>query len=141
MKLLKTTTTIGLIAVTLASCGGTKTVYVTDTEVPNSPEKTVVKTTDAPIATTPPAVWSDEDEFIADIYNSTSGTIYLEDQDMIDAGYSTCDGLRSGMSGYDVLEVILSSSDGVASVEELLTNVVASAVINFCPEQQYKFSN
>ena len=142
MKLFRTTTIIGVIAMALVSCGGTKTIYVTDTEVPNSPETTenVVKTTDAPIATTPSAVWSDEDEFIADINNGYDGAIYLEDQDMIDAGYSTCDGLRSGMSGYDVLEVILSSSDGVSSVEELLGTVVASAVINFCPEQEYKFS-
>lgn len=40
----------------LAACGGTKTIYVTDTEVPNSPETTekVAKTTDAPIATPAP---------------------------------------------------------------------------------------
>lgn len=129
----------------LTACGGTRTVYVTDTEVPNSPEITVVKTTDAPIATPaptqPPVAWSDEEEFISDIYNGYDETIYLEDQDMIDAGYTTCDALRNGMSGYEVLEVIISSGGGIPSIEELLGTVVASAVVNFCPEQAYKFDN
>jgi hypothetical protein len=133
------------ILLTLTACGS-KTVYVTSTEVPNSPETTVkvVKTTDAPIATPAPtqapAVWSDEDEFIADIYNENTGPIYLEDQDLIDTGYAVCEGLRSGMTGYDALDAIVSSSEGDAAVEELLINVTASAVINFCPEQEYKFN-
>ena len=133
------------ILLTLTACGS-KTVYVTDTEVPNSPETTVkvVKTTDAPIATPAPtqapAVWTDEDEFIADIYNENSGPIYLEDYDLIETGYAVCEGLRSGMSGYDALDAIVSSSEGNAGVEELLTNVTASAVVNFCPEQAYKFN-
>lgn len=134
------------ILLTLTACGS-KTVYVTSTEVPNSPETTVkvVKTTDAPIATPAPtqapAVWSDEDEFIADIYNENTGPIYLEDQDLIDTGYAVCEGLRSGMTGYDALNAIVSSSEGDAAVEELLINVTASAVINFCPEQEYKFND
>jgi hypothetical protein len=134
------------ILLTLTACGS-KTVYVTSTEVPNSPETTVkvVKTTDAPIATPAPtqapAVWSDEDEFIADIYNENTGPIYLEDQDLIDTGYAVCEGLRSGMTGYDALDAITSSAEGNAAVEELLINVTASAVINFCPEQEYKFND
>lgn len=133
------------ILLTLTACGS-KTVYVTDTEVPNSPETTVklVKTTDAPIATPAPtqapAVWTDEDEFIADIYNENSGPIYLEDYDLIETGYAVCEGLRSGMSGYDAIDAISSSAEGNAAVEELLINVTASAVINFCPEQEYKFN-
>ena len=133
------------ILLTLTACGS-KTVYVTDTEVPNSPKTTVkvVKTTDAPIATPAPtqapAVWTDEDEFIADIYNENSGPIYLEDYDLIETGYAVCEGLRSGMSGYDAIDAIASSAEGNAAVEELLINVTASAVINFCPEQEYKFN-
>ena len=134
------------ILLTLTACGS-KTVYVTDTEVPNSPETTVkvVKTTDAPIATPAPtqapAAWNDEDEFIADIYNENSGPIYLEDYDLIETGYAVCEGLRSGMSGYDAIDAIASSAEGNAAVEELLINVTASAVINFCPEQEYKFND
>ena len=131
------------ILLTLTACGS-KTVYVTSTEAPDTTVK-VVKTTDAPIATPAPtqapAVWNDEDEFIADIYNANSGPIYLEDYDMIETGYVVCKGLRGGMSGYDALNAIISSSEGNAGVEELLTNVVASAVVNFCPEQSYKFDN
>ena len=131
------------ILLTLTACGS-KTVYVTDTEVPNSPEitTTVVKTTDAPIATpAPEPVYTDEDEFIYDINTSYDNTIYLEDQDMIDAGRATCDALRSGSTAYDTLSAIVSSADGDPDIEELLTSVVASAIINFCPEQQYKFDN
>jgi hypothetical protein len=131
------------ILLTLTACGS-KTVYVTSTEAPETTVK-VTKTTDAPIATPAPtqapAVWSDEDEFIADIYNENTGPIYLEDQDLIDTGYAVCDGLRSGMTGYDALDAITSSAEGNAAVEELLINVTASAVINFCPEQEYKFND
>ena len=133
------------ILLTLTACGS-KTVYVTSTESPETTVK-VVKTTDAPIATpapsdtyAPPVTWTEEDEFIADIYNENSGPIYLEDYDLIETGYAVCEGLRSGMSGYDALDAIVSSSEGNAGVEELLTNVTASAVVNFCPEQAYKFN-
>ena len=128
------------ILLTLTACAS-KTVYVTSTEAPDTTVK-VTKTTDAPIATpAPEPAYTDEDEFIADIYNENTGPIYLEDQDLIDTGYAVCDGLRSGMTGYDALDAIVSSSEGDAAVEELLINVTASAVINFCPEQQYKFDN
>jgi hypothetical protein len=128
------------ILLTLTACGS-KTVYVTSTEAPDTTVK-VVKTTDAPIVTSgPEPIYTDEDEFIADIYNENSGPIYLEDYDMIETGYVVCEGLRGGMTGYDALNAIVSSSEGNAAVEELLINVVASAVVNFCPEQQYKFDN
>jgi hypothetical protein len=133
---------IPIIVGTLVLVGcGTKTVYVTSTEAPDTTVK-VTKTTDAPIATpAPQPAYTTEDEFIYDIYNGYDETIYLEDQDMIDAGYATCDALRNGMSGYEVLEVIISSGGGIPSIQELLGTVVASAVVNFCPEQAYKFDN
>jgi hypothetical protein len=139
MKLFRTTTIIGVIAITLASCGGTKTVYVTDSSPETTPE-----TTDAPIATPAPTeapvVYTDEDEFIYDINTSYDNAIYLEDQDMIDAGYATCEALRSGGTAYETISAIASSADGDPDIEELLTSVVASAILNFCPEQEYKFS-
>ena len=118
--------------------------YVTSTEVPNSPETTekVVKTTDAPIATpAPEPVYTDEDEFIYDINTSYDNAIYLEDQDMIDAGRATCDALRSGGTAYETISAIASSAGGDPDIEELLTSVVASAILNFCPDQEYKFNN
>jgi len=135
-----TTITIALLALT--ACGS-KTYYVNSTEVPNSPETTakVVKTTDAPIATAAPSTWSDEDEFIADVNNGYSRPIYLEDSDMIEAAYGVCDALRNGGTAYDVLDAITSSAEGNTDIEELLATVVAAGVVNFCPEQQYKFDN
>jgi hypothetical protein len=133
---------IPIIIGTLALVGcGSKTVYVTSTEAPDTTVK-VVKTTDAPIATSAPEpVYSDEDEFIYDVETGYGRTIYLEDQDMIDAGNATCDALRSGSAASEVLYAITSSADGDSDIEDLLVNVVASAVVNFCPEQQWKFDN
>ena len=133
---------IPIIIGTLVLVGcGSKTVYVTSTEAPDTTVK-VVKTTDAPIATpAPEPVYTDEDEFIYDINTSYDNTIYLEDQDMIDAGRATCDALRSGSSAYETISAIASSAGGDPDIEELLTSVVASAIINFCPDQQYKFDN
>jgi len=133
---------IPIIIGTLALVGcGSKTVYVTSTEAPDTTVK-VVKTTDAPIATpAPEPVYTDEDEFIYDINTSYDNTIYLEDQDMIDAGRATCDALRSGSSAYETISAIASSAGGDPDIEQLLTSVVASAIINFCPDQQYKFDN
>jgi hypothetical protein len=136
---------IPIIIGTLALVGcGSKTVYVTSTEVPNSPETTekVVKTTDAPIATpAPEPAYTTEDEFIYDIETSYGKYISVSDEQMIDTGYATCNALQSGSTGYDVLNSIISSANGDADIEEFLTSVVASAVINFCPEQEYKFNN
>lgn len=137
------TLTIGALA--LVACGS-KTVYITQ-EAPTTTVK-VTKTTDAPIATpapsdtyAPPVTWTAEDEFISDVEMGYDNTIYLQDQDMIDAGRATCDALQSGSSAYDVLSAITSSADGDSNIEELLGTVVASAVVNFCPEQSYKFDN
>ena len=129
---------IGTLALT--ACGS-KTIYVTSTDAPATTVK-VTKTTDAPIATpAPEPVYTDEDEFIYDIENTYNSPIYLDEQDMIETGYVTCDGLQSGLSGMDVIQVIISSAEGDSNIEELLGVIVASAVINFCPEQQYKFDN
>ena len=131
------------ILLTLTACGS-KTVYVTSTEAPDTTVK-VVKTTDAPIATPAPtqapAVWNDQDEFISDIKSSYCKYISVSDEQMIYTGYATCAALRTGSSGYDVLNSIINSADGDADSEDFLTSVVASAVINFCPEQEYKFNS
>ena len=133
---------IPIIIGTLALVGcGSKTVYVTSTEAPDTTVK-VVKTTDAPIATpAPEPVYTDEDEFIYDINTSYDNAIYLEDQDMIDAGRATCEALRNGGTAYETISAIASSAGGDPDIEELLTSVVASAILNFCPEQEYKFDN
>jgi hypothetical protein len=135
---------IFVVALLALTACGSKTVYVTSTEVPNSPETTekVVKTTDAPIATSAPEpVYTDEDEFIYDIETSYDKYISVSDEQMIDTGRATCNALWSGSTGYDVLNSIISSANGDADIEDFLTSVVASAVINFCPDQQYKFDN
>lgn len=127
---------IGTLALT--ACGS-KTVYVTDTEVPNSPETTVkvVKTTDAPIATpAPEPVYTEEDEFIYDIESNYSGTIYVSNQEMIDTGRVVCQSLLDGMSGQEVVWAIENAGGDL----EFVQLVALSAVANFCPSQAYKFN-
>lgn len=133
---MKRTIAIAIGTLALVSCGGTKTIYVTSTEAPETTVK-VTKTTDAPIAVAPS--WSVEEEFILDIEGNYDNVIYLSDSELIDAGYTTCIALENGMTGYEALEIIVSSADGDPDIESLLTSVVASAVVNFCPEQEYKF--
>ena len=129
---------IGVLALT--ACGS-KTIYVTSTDAPATTVK-VAKTTDAPIATpAPEPVYTDEDEFIYDIENNYSLPIYLDEQDMIETGYTTCDGLQAGLSGMEVIEVVISSAEGDSRIEDLLLTIVSAAGVNFCPEQQYKFDN
>lgn len=123
----------------LAACGGTKTVYVSDTEAPDTTTE-VVKTTDAPIATAPPstqAPWTDEDEFIYDIESNYYGTIYVSRYEMISTGKVVCDSLLGGMSGEEVIWAVVQAGGDT----EFVTTVVSSAVVNFCPSQMYKFEN
>ena len=125
-------------AIALTACGS-KTVYVTDTEAPNSPETTVkvVKTTDAPIATpAPQLVYTEEYEFIYDIESNYSGTIYVGRDQMIEAGRVVCQSLLDGMSGQEVVWIIENAGGDL----EFVQTVALSAVANFCPSQVYKFN-
>jgi hypothetical protein len=124
--------------IALTACGS-KTVYVTDTEVPNSPEKTIVKTTDAPVVTPAPttqAPWTEEDEFIYDIESNYSGTIYVSSSQMIETGRIVCESLLDGMTGQEVVWAI----ENAGGELEFVQLVALSAVANFCPSQAYKFN-
>ncbi len=135
---MKRLTPIIIGALALTACGGTRTVYVTDTEVPNSPEKTVVKTTDAPIATPAPtqAPWTEEDEFIYDIESNYDGTIYVSRSEMIETGRIVCESLLNGMTGQEVVWAIENAGGDL----EFVQLVALSAVANFCTSQVYKFN-
>jgi hypothetical protein len=127
---MKTKLIIGLGALALTACGGTKTVYVERTDAP-------AKTTDAPIATPAPtqAPWTEEDEFIYDIESNYSGTIYVGRYEMIETGRIVCDSLLDGMTGQEVVWAIESAGGDL----EFVQLVALSAVANFCPSQIYKF--
>ncbi len=121
----------------LAACGGTRTVYVVNTDAPDT--SAPKRTTDAPIATPaptlPPSTWTVEDEFLFDIQDSYFGTIYISESEMIETGRLTCEALLNGASGEDVLWAIV----GAGGDTEFISAVVASAVVNFCPSQAWKF--
>jgi hypothetical protein len=124
--------------IALTACGS-KTVYVTNTEAPDTTTK-VVKTTDAPIATPaptlPPVTWTAEDEFLFDIKNSI-GYVAVSDYDLLDTGYMVCSTLRGGATGQDLIIAIT----GVGYEQEFLVAVSASAVLNLCPDQAWKIES
>lgn len=130
----RTLITAGLL---LALAGCSKTVYVNDTTPPDTTEKKQT-TTDAPIATPaptlPPTTWTAEDEFLFDIKN----TVYVavSDYDLLETGYIVCDALRSGATVTDLAIAITS----VGYEQELLAAVAASAALNLCPDQAWKFN-
>lgn len=115
----------------LAACGGTKTVYVVNTDAPDTTVKKSPETTEAPTPTLPP--WTPEDEFIFDIENSY-GLVYLPDSDLFETGYLVCSTLRGGASASDIV-LVLATLDQ----PELAVAITTSAVLNLCPDQLWKF--
>lgn len=137
---LKSTLAIGLLALT--ACGGTKTVYVVNTDAPDTTVKQVA-TTDAPVRTpvrtTPPVYYTAEDEFLFDI-ESSYGPILISEATVIEVGYATCEFLRGGGTKQDLLWAMESSIVSSGGDANFVVAVVASAVVNFCPEQAWKIA-
>ena len=123
------------LALALTACGHTteKIVYVPETDAPT--EATDAPETTKPIVTQPVATWTDEDEFIWDI-ESSYGTIYIPESDVIEVGYLVCQTLRGGATASDIYIALGNLDDATFA-----TAVTASAVINFCPDQQWKFGS
>jgi len=117
----------------LAACGGTKTIYVEPTDAPTTTIKPA-RTTDAPVAQ-----YSDEDWFLYEI-EELIGETYVDDQMLIDTGYMVCEALRAGAT-MEMLAYLIDDNSNDADTANFLAAISASAVINFCPDQQYKFNN
>ncbi len=129
----------------IAACGS-KTYYITETVPASAGEKSTTTTAvqrttvPKPVYTTQPSYGSnyDDDMFVATVYDLFSGAIYLSDDDLINTGRSTCVSLRNGMTGDQLMEVLITSSGYDESILELLSAVVASAIVWYCPEQAWK---
>ncbi len=133
MNLSKYVVALGAAVLTISACGSTeKIVYMP------APEAQVAPT--QPPQTYAPSLNNKERTFLSDVRDLYQGVIYVEDQLVIDAGYETCDLFRMGYTLQDVIDVLNESARGDDSIYELLSSVVAAAVFNFCPEQEYKFT-
>jgi len=123
--------------IALTACGTTRTVYVDNTDAIDEGYE-VPTTTNAPATTPaptlPPVTWTAEDEFLFDIKNSI-GYVAVSDYDLLDTGYMVCTTLRGGATAMDVVLAIT----GVGYEQEFLAALTASAVLNLCPDQQWKF--
>lgn len=134
---MKTKLTILLGALALTACGGTKTIYVESTDAPDTTVK-VVKTTDAP-ATTPAPVLTDEDLFVLGVHATAGQTVYVDDETLIETGYSVCSAFAGGATLDDVATIAVIQADGDEDILDLLATITASAVYNLCPEYSWMF--
>lgn len=133
---------IGTLALVLAGCGGTETVYVTATDSPTTTARatttTTTTTTDAPVGNYLPPV-NPTDEFLLQVASSYDGPIYVTDSEMISAGYAVCASLDSGVSAEEVATAVAGASGSDPNTMEFLVAVTASAVLTFCPSHAWKF--
>jgi len=133
----KTKLIIALGALALTACGGTKTVYVANTDAPDTTTK-VVKTTDAPIATPAPSL-SDEDLFLLGVYSSNTNPVYVDDETLIETGYATCLAFDGGATLEEVAVIAVTQAGGDDRILELLASITASAVYYLCPQHAWMF--
>lgn len=137
---------IALASASLVACGS-KTYYITETVPTTEVEDTT--TTKAPRTTAPKPVYTTqpfsgsyltvtEQNYVDGIHELFSGVVYLSDDELINAGYTTCSSLRAGMTGDQMMEVLINASGYDAEILELLSVVVASAIVWFCPDQAWK---
>lgn len=134
MNLSKYAVALGATVLMVSACGGNDRIVYMPT-----PEAQVAST--QPTPTYSSSFTSKEKSFLSDVRELYTGIIYVEDQLIIDAGYKTCDLFRMGYTLQDVIDVLNESARGDESIYELLSSVVAAAVFNFCPEQDYKFTD
>jgi len=137
MKKIIAISAICLTGITITACGKTETVYIEKstttpptTETPSTPETTYQTLPAEP-------EWTVEDEYLWDI-TSQHGTALVDDTTLIETGYVVCDTLRAGVPVEQVAYTLIQSSQGNYQIQQYLTTVVASAIVNLCPEQQYQ---
>ena len=140
---LKSALAIGLLGLT--ACGGTKTVYVVNTEPEQTeaPETTVrVTTTDAPIAVAPsdePYRNSDERIFLASFHSMYTGYLVLNDEELLNLGYTMCGAMDNGYSLETVVNAIIYEYPNMSQQDQdFVSAVLASAIINLCPQHEWQ---
>lgn len=125
---------------------GSKTYYITET-VPATDAKSTTTTSKPPRTTAPKPVYTtqpnygssyDEEMFVQSVYDLYPGVIYLADEDLIETGRMTCTSLRSGLTGDQLMQVLVESSGYDQSLLDLLSALAASAIVWFCPDQAWK---
>ena len=134
-----------LAALTLAACGGTKTVYVVDSlpeDLQTTQPSTITDPKPRPTTTlyTPPAnnYSSDEDLFIAGVYSMYPRPIYLSDYELLNMAYTICSTLDTGVSLDTVVAVIAANMPATTDMQEFVAAILASAIYNICPRHAWQ---
>lgn len=136
----------------LTACGETKTVYVVDTlpdEVTTTTELAPTTTKPRPTTTvstyTPSSgIYSYREELFLDGVQAAYGsTIYVSDSDLVDMAYVICDTLDTGVSLETLITVVAAemSSYATADTYQFVTAIMASAIVNICPQHQWQIPN
>jgi len=136
------------LLITLAACGGTKTVYVVDTLPPEMTTTSPKTATTKPRPTTtvaryiPPTNYYsyDEQAYIDGVASLYSSYIFISDDELLDTGYAMCNTLDSGISLSTLLVILASELPPTADMAEFSSAIIASAIYNLCPEHTWQLA-
>lgn len=138
-------TVVIVAAMLLVSC--TKEVYVVQATTTTMETTTTIEattTTERPIPTTTEAPYINlTNTFLEYIHSNTSLGLYYDDNTLINIAQTICQGAESGMSGDQIIQVILEAAYGNGLTDEQIMDVATLAgagVATFCPEYQYVFN-
>lgn len=134
-----------LLCLSLTAC----TIEVKDDSSPATTTTVAATTTTMRTTTTteyvpPTTAYFDRTQVFLDyIYQETDLDIYMDDSTIIGIANVVCDGARSGLSGDDILRVILESAteNGLSDSQiQDLAILSGAGVATFCPEYNYIFN-
>jgi hypothetical protein len=145
MNILSIKKTIVLLSVTLTAC--TVNVGSKSQEQATTTTSTTVKattTTEAPIPTTEAVEFLNRtDLFLNYIHENTALDLYYDDATIIGIAETICEGAESGLSGEQIIEVILEAAYQNGLTDSQISDMAVLAgtgVATFCPEYTYIFN-
>lgn len=135
-----------LIAITaLAGCSAEKGVSLATTTTVEATTTTVAPTTTEVVLTTPPTTqpaMSDEDWFLAFVYEDTNLEWVYNDYELLQLGRGMCGFLYQGYTADDVIAAMVEVYFTTSMTEDMAMDLAALfgyAVSSFCPEYDWMF--
>ena len=90
-----------------------------------------------PAPTQPPApAYSVEENFTEAVRMVHQGPVYVSDRELLDAGWSVCEGAANGVTA-DQMMALVESSASDQDTYNLLMEVTFAALMILCPEYEY----
>lgn len=135
---MKLTTTLVAGALVLAGCT-TKNYYGEELKpLPTTgPTSTVKRTT---TTTFPKFGQTSEAEFLTQVRIESSGARIMFDQDLLDAGWATCEAFDNGLTALEVVTVMSENMGSNSEFDELMIATASLATVWLCPEHMTVWS-